>query len=251
MARHAWTLVVALAITTPRIAHADSPATAVFSEAKGKYGAGDYAAAAALFVKAYELDPDPAYLFNVAQSYRLADDCVKAADYYQRFLDKIPNPPNLDAVRGWLDEAKKCAALRQPAKQPDTHQQPPPPHHDVVKPKPAPSKTLAIVVTGVGVVALGAAGYFTWDTSHIASKRDTFAAANCHPAPMLPCDGNALRDFDADGHRARAFAVAGYAVGGLAVVGVVLWMKAGRAEQPPIAVGPTKGGAMISAGLAF
>ncbi len=244
-------MVVAFALAAAPLARADdAKSAAVFAEAKAKYGVGDYVVAAELFVKAYALDPDPAYLFNVAQSYRLADNCEQAAHYYEQFLAKVANPPNLDAIHGWLADAKKCAELRKPKKI-ETHEPPPPPpKHEVIQPKPAPSKTLAIVVTGVGVVALGAAGYFTWDTSHIAHQRDDFSVANC--MVMMACRGADLKKFDDDGHRARAIAVGGFAVGGLAVAGgVLLWLKAGKPEQPPIAVSPTKGGVVFAAGLSF
>ncbi len=35
--------------------------------------------AAERFELAYELDPDPAYLFNLAQAYRLGNVCAKSA----------------------------------------------------------------------------------------------------------------------------------------------------------------------------
>src|SRR5882757_3763412 len=72
----------------------------------------DYAGAAVKFKEAYALTKDPSYLFNLAQVYRHAGDCVSAADYYGRFLGEVPNPPNVEKIRGWYASQMACAKAK-------------------------------------------------------------------------------------------------------------------------------------------
>ena len=50
------------------------------------YNLGDFDKAAELFKQAYEDWPEPAFLFNIAQTYRQKGDCKQAAFFYKRFL---------------------------------------------------------------------------------------------------------------------------------------------------------------------
>src|SRR5262249_7162093 len=79
----------------------DAQARAAADEGAARFHDKDFAGAAKHFKDAYELNQDPSYLFNVAQAYRHAGDCVNAAEYYRRFLAEVPHPPNEDMVRAW------------------------------------------------------------------------------------------------------------------------------------------------------
>ena len=85
-------------------------AAATFQQGAEAYGAGRYLEAAAKFEAAYALDPDPAYLFNIAQAYRLAQSCKRAVKYYDRFTAAVPNPPDPEALGRYRREAEVCAA---------------------------------------------------------------------------------------------------------------------------------------------
>lgn len=93
-----------------------------FDKGKKLYAAGRYALAYDEFTKAYELDPDRAYLFNMAQALRLVggrrDEAIKL---YERFLGTSPDKGDADLAREQIaklrgpgpsgDQAKDVAAV--------------------------------------------------------------------------------------------------------------------------------------------
>jgi len=82
-----WLSVVVAAVLLPAVAHADEViARKLFDEGERAYNLGDFAKASELFRKAYEEWPEPAFLFNLAQTYRQAGDCKQASFFYKRFL---------------------------------------------------------------------------------------------------------------------------------------------------------------------
>src|ERR1700759_212421 len=101
---------VIFALLLAATAHADTgKAKEIYAEGEKLYAQGRYLEAAARFRAAYDAEPDPVYLFNVAQAYRFGEDCVQSATYYKQFLEKVPEAPNADKVRGWIDEQDACA----------------------------------------------------------------------------------------------------------------------------------------------
>ena len=67
------------------------------------YNLGEFHKAVELFKEAYADWPEPAFLFNIAQTYRQAGDCKQALFFYKRFLalkqqdTKKPIKPELQA----------------------------------------------------------------------------------------------------------------------------------------------------------
>ena len=61
-----------------------------YREGEDRYNLGKFEEAAAAFKRGFELEPSdnkkPAYIYNVAQSYRQANKCKDAVVYYRRFL---------------------------------------------------------------------------------------------------------------------------------------------------------------------
>src|SRR5437870_2861996 len=61
-----------------------------YKEGENKYNLGDFQGAVDAFKKGFELEPSEskkaAYLFNVAQAYRMAKDCYNAQFFYKRYL---------------------------------------------------------------------------------------------------------------------------------------------------------------------
>src|SRR5262245_1338853 len=157
---------------------AKTRANAAFAAGETAYKAGQFLDAAAQFKAAYDLDPDPGYLFNIAQAYRFAGDCVSAADYYRQFLTEIPDPPNADKIRGWADETAECAKAKTAAGASVESETGSPTGPVLVDtPTPAPARrgghrTLAVVALAGGAVALGVAGFFTWDASFLERQHD-------------------------------------------------------------------------------
>jgi tetratricopeptide (TPR) repeat protein len=73
------------------------------------YELSEYDAAIKDFKEAYRLSEDPAYLFNIAQSYRLAHNCGEAKRYYERYLAVAGDIPNKVRVQARVDEMRACA----------------------------------------------------------------------------------------------------------------------------------------------
>ena len=93
-------LTLALALTGASVPPAraqPSPreaARARFDRGQTLYNLGKLDEAIAEFEGAYELDADPAYLFNLAQAHRLRGNRPRALFFYRRYLDLSPDAPN-------------------------------------------------------------------------------------------------------------------------------------------------------------
>ena len=87
------------------VAHA-APDDSQRAEARRHYEAGlahfnlrEYKQAVDEFQAAYRLRPDPVFLYNLGQSYRLANDPEQALYFYRAYLRTSDNPPNRPEVR--------------------------------------------------------------------------------------------------------------------------------------------------------
>jgi hypothetical protein len=234
---------------TPTQTAAKATATDAYREGQRRYAAGEYAAAAAGFLVAYDADPDPVYLFNAAQAFRFANDCVQAAIYYRRFLSAVASAPNLDRVRANLDEMEACAKraappppLPSPAPAPVTAAPP-------TRPRDDPGATrrhigLALGAGGLAAVAVGV--WFHHDIGYFEQR-----VADCTPA--RPCSAEQVDRWNDRGHRASIVAIASYSVAGAALVGGAALYLLGRADtgERSVAIAPLRGGAIIATGGAF
>jgi tetratricopeptide (TPR) repeat protein len=84
-------------------------ADAAYAEGSNAYNASDFTRAALKFEEAYSLVADPAYLFNIAQAYRQAKDCVKAAAAFAKFIELVPAAPNIAKAKELHKEVNVCA----------------------------------------------------------------------------------------------------------------------------------------------
>jgi len=105
-----------------------------FKAGKEAYAAEEYKKAAKEFAAGYLHDPKPAFLINIAQSYRKADDLKQAAHYYREFLAKEPDSKLAPQVEGLIKEIEDQIKAREPKPEPETKTeteetitQPPPP----------------------------------------------------------------------------------------------------------------------------
>ncbi len=122
-----WLVVVALAASST-VARADeATARAHFDAGEKAYNLGSFPEAAELFRKAYEQWPEPAFLFNLAQTYRQIGDCKQAAFFYKRFLSlkeqdaKKPIKPELKVeVEKRIAELEECMKREIASKPPTT-----------------------------------------------------------------------------------------------------------------------------------
>lgn len=91
----AWLVVAALggaaaAQPSAEPAHDQEQAKAHYLKARAHHQRHEYQRAAAEYLQAFALFPDPELLFNVGQVYRLAGDQALAAAYYRRYLELDP-----------------------------------------------------------------------------------------------------------------------------------------------------------------
>ena len=77
-----------------------------------------YVEAAGEFERAYELKQNPAFLFNIAQAYRLAGRPDKAVGFYRSYLRRLPNAANRAEVEARIVEMEKLAKAPPPGKPP-------------------------------------------------------------------------------------------------------------------------------------
>ncbi|MBA3451722.1 MAG: hypothetical protein H0T42_01345 [Deltaproteobacteria bacterium] len=228
-------------------------ASSAAAEADAKLTSGRYVDAVEQFKVAYQLDPNPDYLFKIAEAYRLAHDCSNAAESYRRFLTKAPNPPNVDQIERRIVEQDECAKLpgssaSSGSKRPTDPKGP----RDPVD-RGAGKRRLAMIATGAGVVALGVAGFFTWDARYLAKQRDNLLRSCDTATPCTPEQWTGYKDrYNDRGDRAATIAITGYAIGGVAIAGgVALFLMARSGHEQPVAITPTSGGAMVLGGFAF
>jgi tetratricopeptide (TPR) repeat protein len=107
-----WGIVVWFVLIAAAAAAAPTPdsARAHFEEGTKAFNLGEFTRAAEEYKAAYKLKPDPAFLYNIAQSYRLAGDLANALFFYRSFLHSTPDAPNRHEVEGRIDTLDKQLA---------------------------------------------------------------------------------------------------------------------------------------------
>jgi tetratricopeptide (TPR) repeat protein len=131
-------VLLALALATPSVRADDrgaaAEAKAAYQEGTAAYERGRFEEAIAAFGRAYDLDPAPMLLFNLAQSYWKAGQNDRALVTYRRYLDADPVTPNRPRVEARISELE--AALRPPHAEPVSQPAPPPAPSSPVTPPP-------------------------------------------------------------------------------------------------------------------
>ena len=120
-------VLIAVVLCASGLAMADeATARKDFSAGERAYNLGDFNKAVELFKKAYEEWPEPAFLFNIAQTYRQSGDCKQALFFYKRFLalkqndTKKPLKPELKKeVENRIAELEECTRREIANKPPD------------------------------------------------------------------------------------------------------------------------------------
>src|SRR5438045_2057945 len=74
--------------------------------ATAEYALNKYAAAAENFEKAFELKPDPALLYNAAQSYRLAGNKERALALYESYLRVYPKEKKRAEIESHIQQLR-------------------------------------------------------------------------------------------------------------------------------------------------
>ncbi len=95
--------VLALCISGTALADKDA-SLATYAKGKREYNLGNFAEAIVAFKAAYKEYEAPAYLYNIAQSYRQLKNCKDALFFYQRYLTEDPNSKQASVIRGYVKE---------------------------------------------------------------------------------------------------------------------------------------------------
>ncbi|MGI5861158.1 MAG: tetratricopeptide repeat protein, partial [Myxococcales bacterium] len=109
---------VALAVAFAAPAAGDSgpdAARAVVGSAQRAYDLGLFEQALLDYHRAYELDPQPALLFNIGQCHRKLGELERAAHFYRRFVALAPDSVNATLARDLADEVEALVAGRKRA----------------------------------------------------------------------------------------------------------------------------------------
>ena len=104
-----------LAVQAPAGAAASSKdARRIYDEATAAFGLGRYAEAAEKYEAAFSLRPDPALLYNAAQSYRLAGNKARALELYRNYVRLYPDGTNAEDARNHVAALKKAIDEERP-----------------------------------------------------------------------------------------------------------------------------------------
>lgn len=231
-----------------------------FERARQLHADKRYLEAADAYLAAFSEVPMPAFLYNAAQVYRLGGERDKAIEYYRRYLELEPDGEGADDARAFLAELEGADAAASDAAAPDgpaPGDAPPaqdrplePSAGTALAPAPvtddgaAPGRSLrvaALISTGVGAIALGAAAGFAF------KARSASADLSDHHGEWTPAEQDLYRA----GEDAERYAMISLGVGAAAVVtGGVLYVLGRRAEAPAT-VTPTGSGAVVSLNASF
>lgn len=237
-------VIVLLALAGHAYGDTSADARAEYDEGVRLYEAGDYLAAVARFERAFELEADPVYLFNIGQAYRLANDCTKALDAYRRYLERAPDAPNRAAVEGHQQDLAGCAAKPAPVA-PLPVPASPEPRAEEAPPGGRPMRIAGLVAIGVGAAATLAGGYFAYRVRQDEADREELFLP-----PANQYDEDKARAIDDRGARHQRWMIASFATGGAMIAGgVVLYLVGRSAERTSsLTFVPTEGGMALSWG---
>lgn len=249
-------LVLVVAIGLAATAAADSASDEArkrFEAGTAAFNLGEFKIAIDEYKAAYKLRRDPVFLYNIAQSYRMASDFEQALFFYRSYLHSSPSAPNrgevAERIRTLEEQRKKVGQPPNTPRTPDpplttgtappasttppqtqttaaTPTEPPPPPVTDSTPSrdtaPAPSGSPALrlaglVGGGVGVVAL-AAGIALFVVGHNA------AGDLVHAKPGTVFDPSA----ESRAHSMQPAGVALMITGGVLTVGGVTLFILGR-----------------------
>ena len=105
-------VVIAVLALAPLAAHAGSEAKEIAERGFAAYDRGEYATAISYFEQAYEVDPTPGLLFNIAQAYRKlgVSGCEPALEYYRRYSAALTESgvPIHEGLRARIVEMQAC-----------------------------------------------------------------------------------------------------------------------------------------------
>jgi tetratricopeptide (TPR) repeat protein len=103
----AVSLLLLACLARPAAAASGKDAKRIYEEATAAFGLGKYAVAAEKYEAAFAIRPDPALLYNAAQSYRLAGNKPRALELYRNYVRLYPDGSNANDARTHVVALKK------------------------------------------------------------------------------------------------------------------------------------------------
>jgi tetratricopeptide (TPR) repeat protein len=88
----------------------DRPGRVFFEQAEEKFNVGRFDEALADYQAAYEVEPLPAFLFNIGQCYRNLGNYERAQFFFRRYVALAPRSPNRAAADRLIAEMDELAA---------------------------------------------------------------------------------------------------------------------------------------------
>ena len=214
----------------------------VYTEGTKNYDLREYKAAIESFRRAYELVPEPLFLFDIAQAYRQLRDCDNARSFYRTYLRNLPTSDNRTKVERFIAEMDECVREHETARERARA-----PAVVALSPVRASHRGFAVsgIAVAVGGIALSGIGiYYSVDAANQARSVETMC--------QFGCEGATIASTDQRGRDADRNAEILYSVGGAAIatgIGMVLWATLQTDE--PVVVTPLPGGAAVSTMVRF
>src|SRR5215475_250289 len=104
----------ALVISVALLAHAQADDTSElkrhFESGSKAFNLGEFKRAVEEYKAAYNIRPDPVFLYNIAQAYRLDGNLQQALFFYKGYLNNSPHAPNRKEVEGRIHELDRQIA---------------------------------------------------------------------------------------------------------------------------------------------
>jgi hypothetical protein len=140
-----WLVILLLAALAPAVARADQSterAKQLFQEGTTLFNVGEFDKAIEAWQEGYKEKPDPGFLYNIGQAYRLKGDNQKAIFFYRGYLRNSPRALNKAEVEAKIAQLQKAAEGKPVAPPPTPSPAPvaPTPAVAPAAPTPAPVK---------------------------------------------------------------------------------------------------------------
>jgi hypothetical protein len=123
----------------------DGEATAVareaFADGMTSFRLGQWHSAIDWWQRGYRAKPDPGFLYNIAQAYRLAGEPDRALFFYRSFLNAYPKSPSHTEVAERIAQLEKLVAAEQTVRQATPDEPHPAPVTAVAVAPPRPART--------------------------------------------------------------------------------------------------------------
>ncbi len=147
-----------------------SPAESLYAEGVGLFKAGKFEEAAERFQQAYNIDPSPILLYNLARAAEELGRAKAAVGHYKAYITRFPEAPDRTEVERrirTLEAVLKATQVKpEPKPEPEPEPKPEPEPEPKPDPEPEPAGGLSAMQVGgwtgvgLGVLAVGAGTIF-------------------------------------------------------------------------------------------